>query len=183
MANANVGEEQALHNLCVSAFTAEYQRDYQNAASLHKSSVAQLSQALQKAGMLDHNKKSILRRKIKIHGGQLQNLNQQQPDLFLLVVPQSRKGMVEEQLSRGVATIGLEDMVLGKHRSDRAQNPHATIKPVFQYLLQQQVSPYTPTVRFFKATQLEIVGRLDPFFREFILASQSTRLLIMKYGH
>lgn len=107
MADASMGEEQALHNLCVSAFTAEYQRDYQNATSLHQSSVSQLSQALQKAGMLDHNKKRVLRRKIKIHQGRLQNLSQQQARPFLLVVPQSRKDMVEEQLRRGVVTIGL----------------------------------------------------------------------------
>lgn len=42
---------------------------------------------------------------------------------------------------------------------------------------------WTSDHRFFKATQLEIVGGLDPFFREFIFASQCTRLLITKYGH
>ncbi|KAL2829499.1 hypothetical protein BDW59DRAFT_170515 [Aspergillus cavernicola] len=146
MADTSGIEAQGLHDLCLSAFTAEYKRDYQSAASLHKSSVEHLAQALQKAGVLEHNKKRALRRKIKIHEGRLRSLNLQHAAPFILVVPQSRKDIIEEQLQRGVVGIGLEDMALGKLKRDRVQHPKAKIEPFFQYLLKPPLPFYTPTV-------------------------------------
>lgn len=50
-------------------------------------------------------------------------------------------------------------MVLGKHKRERAQNLEAIIKPFFQYLLQPQVSFYTPTVDFsVPALKFDITG-------------------------
>lgn len=107
MADTSSAEAQGLHDLCLSAFTAEYKHDHQSAASLHGSSVEHLTQALQRTGRFEHNKKRVLRRKIKIHEGRLRNLNIQHAAPFVLVVPQNRQDIIEEQLQRGVAKIGL----------------------------------------------------------------------------
>ncbi|CAG7959859.1 unnamed protein product [Penicillium nalgiovense] len=148
MADTSSTEAQGLHDLCLSAFTAEYKHDQQSAASLHKSSIEHLVQALQKTGLFEHNKKRALRRKIKIHEGRLRNLNIQHAAPFVLVVPQNRQDIIEEQLQRGVAKIGLEDMALGKLNRDRVQNPKAKIEPFFQYLVNPPLPFYTPTIDF-----------------------------------
>ncbi|KAJ5859304.1 hypothetical protein N7534_004581 [Penicillium rubens] len=146
MADTSSAEAQGLHDLCLSAFTAEYKHDHQSAASLHGSSVEHLTQALQRTGRFEHNKKRVLRRKIKIHEGRLRNLNIQHAAPFVLVVPQNRQDMIEEQLQRGAAKIGLEDMALGKLNRDRVQDPKAKIEPFFQYLVRPPLPFYTPTV-------------------------------------
>ena len=107
MVDTSRTEAQGLHGLCLSAFTAEYKHDHQSAASLHSSSVEHLSQALQKTGLFEHNQKRALRRKIKIHEGRLRDLNVQHAAPFVLVVPQNRQDIIEEQLQRGAAKIGL----------------------------------------------------------------------------
>ena len=66
-------------------------------------------------------------------------------------------------------------------RSERAKEGSKTGKiedEVFETKL-----AWTNGYRFFKGTQLEVVGGLDPFFREFLFASQCTRYLIAKFGH
>ena len=123
MADTNITEAQGLHDLCLSAFTAEYKNDHVSAASLHKSSIEHLAQALKKTGLLEHNQKRALRRKIKIHEGRLRNRNVQHAAPFVLVIPQNRQDIIEEQFQQGTAKIGLVSRAQIENQNKSYINP------------------------------------------------------------